>query len=56
MTTDPALPSLSSHALDARFETLSISVLSDSPHVTIVALNRPRKRNAMNAKVRIISI
>lgn len=46
---DPS--SLSPHALDARFDTLSISIWINCPHVTIVALNRPRKRNAMNAKV-----
>jgi len=35
--------------LDSKFEALSISTLKDSPHVTVVALNRPRKRNAMNS-------
>jgi len=36
------------HQLDAAFQFLQISVSLDCPHVTIVALHRPNKRNAMH--------
>ena len=39
------------HPLDDRYEYLTVSILSEMPHVTIVSLSRPRKRNAINAKV-----
>ena len=40
------------HPMDNQFKTLSISWLSEKdPHVLVVGLNRPRKRNAINAKV-----
>lgn len=39
------------YRLDAKFEFLSISTLANTPHVVVVALNRPRKRNAINAKM-----
>lgn len=39
------------HTLDARYEHLTISILTEIPHVTVVSLSRPRKRNAINSKV-----
>jgi Delta3,5-Delta2,4-dienoyl-CoA isomerase len=45
------IPASSPHALDCNFEHLSIGVLAESPHVVLVALNRPEKRNAINAKM-----
>ena len=45
------IPASSPHALDCNFEYLSIGVLAESPHVVLVALNRPEKRNAINAKM-----
>ena len=36
------------HQLDSSFQFLQISVSLDCPHVTIVALHRPHKRNAMH--------
>ena len=38
------------HPLD-QFEYLCINYHEAIPHVTVVALNRPSKRNAINAKV-----
>lgn len=40
------------HPLNAKYEHLTISILTENPHVVVVLLNRPRKRNAINAKVR----
>mmetsp|Transcript_9058 Transcript_9058/g.16487 ORF Transcript_9058/g.16487 Transcript_9058/m.16487 type:complete len:309 (-) Transcript_9058:1527-2453(-) len=40
------------HPMDNRFKTLSLSWLRENdPHVLVVGLNRPRKRNAINAKM-----
>jgi hypothetical protein len=46
-------PSLN-HPLDAKFEHLSISHHESLPFATVVALARPDKRNAINAKVRLM--
>ena len=39
------------HPLDSQFSFLSITYHDSLPFVTIVSLNRPRKRNAINAKM-----
>jgi len=39
------------HHLDKTIEHISIYNCLDNPYVVIVALNRPKKRNAMNAKM-----
>jgi enoyl-CoA hydratase/carnithine racemase len=44
-------PLLSPHPLASNFEFLSLGYLKESRHVVVVALNRPRKRNAMNTKM-----
>jgi delta(3,5)-delta(2,4)-dienoyl-CoA isomerase len=41
--------STSSHALDHKFRHLSVSVLDGCPNVVVVSLDRPKKRNAINA-------
>ena len=43
------LPPSSPHPLDIKFQHLSIGILTELPHVVFVALNRPGKRNAINA-------
>lgn len=40
-----------SHPLDAKLSYLSITYHDSLPFVTVVALNRPKKRNAINAQV-----
>jgi len=47
----PPLKEVVHHDLNQRFETLSIYHFLELTHVVIVALNRPKKRNAMNAKM-----
>lgn len=37
------------HPLDEEFRYLKLSIFQESPQVVIVALNRPRKRNAVSA-------
>ena len=39
------------HPLDSQFSSLSITYHDSLPFVTVVSLNRPRKRNAINAKM-----
>lgn len=39
------------HQLDKKFEHISIFNSENATHVNIVALNRQRKRNAINLKV-----
>jgi len=43
--------SLSPHSSNSHYEHLTISTLDANPHVVVVALNRPRKRNAINSKM-----
>jgi hypothetical protein len=42
----------SPHPLDSQFEFLQVSTLRDNSDVVLVTLERPRKRNALHAKVR----
>jgi delta(3,5)-delta(2,4)-dienoyl-CoA isomerase len=37
------------HPLDEQFKNLKISIPQASPHIVVVEMNRPRKRNAMSA-------
>jgi delta(3,5)-delta(2,4)-dienoyl-CoA isomerase len=37
------------HPLDDRFKHLKLSVVNDNPHITVVAIDRPKKRNAISA-------
>mmetsp|Transcript_16548 Transcript_16548/g.33899 ORF Transcript_16548/g.33899 Transcript_16548/m.33899 type:complete len:302 (-) Transcript_16548:110-1015(-) len=39
------------HPFNKLFETLIVCRLANAPYVTVVCLDRPRKRNAMNAKM-----
>jgi Delta3,5-Delta2,4-dienoyl-CoA isomerase len=39
------------HPLDDQYQLLSLSILAKCPHVTVVALNRPSKRNAINRQL-----
>ena len=39
------------HPLLGQFKMLSICYLEDAPYVTAVYLNRPQKRNAIDARV-----
>ena len=45
------LGKIKAHHLDKNFEYISIFNSENAAHVNIVALNRPRKRNAINLKV-----
>jgi enoyl-CoA hydratase/carnithine racemase len=45
------IPPSSPHAIDCNFKHLFIGVLKECQHVVVVALNRPQKRNAINAKM-----
>jgi delta(3,5)-delta(2,4)-dienoyl-CoA isomerase len=45
----PTHMSISSYALDGKFRYLSVSVPDACPNVVVVSLNRPKKRNAINA-------
>lgn len=47
---DPKLKHAIEHSLDTSFENLNISKLPDI-HTVVVTLNRPEKRNAINAKM-----
>eukprot|EP00544_Gedaniella_sp_CCMP2646_P014844 CAMPEP_0202501468 /NCGR_PEP_ID=MMETSP1361-20130828/36296_1 /ASSEMBLY_ACC=CAM_ASM_000849 /TAXON_ID=210615 /ORGANISM="Staurosira complex sp., Strain CCMP2646" /LENGTH=292 /DNA_ID=CAMNT_0049134225 /DNA_START=4 /DNA_END=882 /DNA_ORIENTATION=- len=39
------------HPLASKYEFLTISILTKNPHVVLVSLNRPHKRNAINANM-----
>jgi enoyl-CoA hydratase/carnithine racemase len=43
--------SLHPHPLDKELEFLHVMIPEQHPHVTVVALGRPRKRNAINSKM-----
>ena len=52
MTTGTTTP----HSLDSKYDFLTISILTKNPHVVLVSLDRPHKRNAINAKVSVIKL
>ena len=52
MTTGTTTP----HPLNSKYEFLTISLLTKNPHVVLVSLDRPRKRNAINAKASVIKL
>lgn len=39
------------HPLDDQYQLLNLSILAECSHVTVVALNRPSKRNAINRQL-----
>eukprot|EP01083_Nonionella_stella_P069864 186510_1 len=43
--------SLSPHSSNSHYEHLTISTLDANPHIVVVALDRPRKRNAITSKM-----
>lgn len=47
----PTMTTVTRHPLGSKYEFLTISILTKNPHVVLVSLNRPHKRNAINAHV-----